>query len=45
MAETAAELRALGEAVVFLNHFRELPDPRCYRGKFPGKGGVKDSKM
>jgi predicted transposase YbfD/YdcC len=28
MAETAAELGALGEAVVFLNHFRDLPDPR-----------------
>jgi len=28
MAETAGELGALGEAVVFLNHFRDLPDPR-----------------
>ena len=28
MAETAAELGALGEAVVFLNHCRDLPDPR-----------------
>jgi predicted transposase YbfD/YdcC len=28
MAEAATELGALGEAVVFLNHFRDLPDPR-----------------
>jgi len=28
MAEDATELGALGEAVVFLNHFRDLPDPR-----------------
>src|SRR6516162_7348089 len=28
MAETAAELGALGEAVGFLNLFRDLPDPR-----------------
>jgi predicted transposase YbfD/YdcC len=28
MPETALELGALGEAVVFLNHFRDLPDPR-----------------
>jgi hypothetical protein len=28
MAEAATELGALGEAVVFLNHFRNLPDPR-----------------
>jgi hypothetical protein len=27
MAEAATELEALGEAVVFLNHFRDLPDP------------------
>jgi predicted transposase YbfD/YdcC len=28
MAEAATEFGALGEAVVFLNHFRDLPDPR-----------------
>ena len=28
MAETAPELGALSQAVVFLNHFRDLPDPR-----------------
>jgi hypothetical protein len=28
MVETATELGALGEAVVFLNYFRDLPDPR-----------------
>jgi predicted transposase YbfD/YdcC len=28
MAEAATEQGALGEAVVFLNHFRDLPDPR-----------------
>lgn len=28
MAEAATELGAVSEAVVFLNHFRDLPDPR-----------------
>lgn len=28
MAQVATEQGALGEAVVFLNHFRDLPDPR-----------------
>jgi predicted transposase YbfD/YdcC len=28
MAELAEEFAALGETIVFLNHFRELPDPR-----------------
>jgi predicted transposase YbfD/YdcC len=32
MAEVAAEVGALGEAVVFLDYFKELPDPR-QRGK------------
>jgi DDE_Tnp_1-associated len=28
MAEATTEFGALSEAVVFLNHFRDLPDPR-----------------
>ena len=28
MTEAATECGALGEAVVFLSHFRDLPDPR-----------------
>jgi DDE_Tnp_1-associated len=28
MAETAPEVGTLSEVVVFLNHFRDLPDPR-----------------
>ena len=34
MAQAATELGAQGEAVVFLNHFRDLPDAR-QAGKVP----------
>ena len=32
MEQTAVGLEAIGESVVFLDHFKELPDPR-QRGK------------
>ena len=32
MEDMTADCGALGEAVVFLNHFRDMPDPR-QRGK------------